>query len=40
MLEAMKSIRDKFQSFKKTSKEVAVDQTSTSASKPGTSKQT
>ena len=40
MLEAMKSLRDEFQSFKKTSKEVEVDQTSTSASKPGTSKQT
>ena len=40
MLEAMKSLRAGFQSFKKTSKEVEVDQTSTSASKPGTSKQT
>ena len=30
----------KSQSFKNTSKEVEVDQTSTSASKPGTSKQT
>ena len=40
MLEATKSLRDEFQSFKKTSKEVEVDQTSTSASKPGTSKQT
>ena len=40
MLEAMKSLRDEFQSFKKISKEVEVDQTSTSASKPGTSKQT
>ena len=40
MLEAMKSLRDEFQSFKKTSKEMEVDQTSTSASKPGTSKQT
>ena len=40
MLKAIKSLRDKFQSFKKTSKEVEVDQTSTSASKPGTSKQT
>ena len=40
MLEAMKSLRDKFQSFKKTSKEVEVDQTSASASKSGTSKQT
>ena len=40
MLEAMKSLRDEFQSFKKTSKEVEVNQTSTSPSKPGTSKQT
>ena len=40
MLDAMKSLRDQFQSFKQTSKEVEVDQTSTSASKPGTSKQT
>ena len=40
MHEAMKSLRDEFQSFKKTSKELEVDQTSTSASKPGTSKQT
>ena len=40
MLEAMKSLCDEFQSVKKTSKEVEVDQTSTSASKPGTSKQT
>ena len=37
MLEAMKCLRDEFQSFKKTYKEVEVDQTSTSASKPGTS---
>ena len=36
----MKSLRDKFQSSKKTFKEVEVDQTSPSASKPGTSKQT
>ena len=40
MLEAMKSLRDKMQSMKKTVKEVEVDQTPTSASKPGTSKQT
>ena len=40
MLEAVKSLRDEFQSFKKMSTEVEVDQTSTSASKPGTSKQT
>ena len=40
MLEAMKSLREEFQSLKKTPKEVAVDQTSTSASKLGTSKQT
>ena len=40
MLDAMKSLSDKFQSFEKTSKEVEVHQTSTSASKPGTSKQT
>ena len=40
MHKAMKCLLDKFQSFKKTSKEVEVDQTSTSASKPGTSKQT
>ena len=40
MLETMKSLRDEFQSFKKTSKEVEVDQTSASASKLGTSKQT
>ena len=36
----MKSLRDEFQSFKKTSKEVELDQTSISVSKPGTSKQT
>ena len=40
MLEAMKSLRDEFQSFKTMPKEVEVDQTSTSASKPDTSKQT
>ena len=38
MLEAMKSLLDKFQSLKETSKG-EVDQTSSSASKPGTSKQ-
>ena len=38
MLEAMKSLRDEFQSLKETSKG-EVDQTSSSASKPGTSKQ-
>ena len=40
VLKAMKYLRDEFQSFKKTSKEVGVNQTSTSASKPVTSKQT
>ena len=40
MLEAMKSLRDEMQSMKKTVKEVEVDQTPASASKPGTSKQT
>ena len=40
MLEAMKSLRDEMQSMKKTAKEVEVDQTPTSASKPGTTKQT
>ena len=42
MLEAMQSLWDDFQSFKKTSNkpEVEVDQTSTSASKPGPLKQT
>ena len=40
MLEAMKSLRDKMQSMKNSAQEVVVDQTSTSASKPGTSKQT
>ena len=39
MLEAMKSLRDEMQSMKKSAQEVVVDQT-TSASKPGTSKQT
>ena len=41
MLEAMQSLRDDFLSFKKTSSksEVEVDQTSASASKPGSSKQ-
>ena len=39
MLEVMKSVRDEFQSFKKSSTEVEVDQISTSASKPGTNKQ-
>ena len=38
MLEAMKSLEDEFHSLKKTSKG-EVDQTSSSASKPGTSKQ-
>ena len=38
MLKAMKSLRDEFQSLKKTSKG-EVDQTSSSGSKPGTSKQ-
>ena len=37
MLEELKSLRDEFQSLKKTSKG-EVDQTSSSASKPGTSK--
>ena len=40
LLEAMKSLRDKFQTLKNTSTEVEVDQTFTSASKPGTSNQT
>ena len=41
MLEAFQSLRNKFSSFKKTSNqpEVEVDQTSASASKPGTSSQ-
>ena len=39
MLEAMKSLRDEFQTLKKTSKEEEVGQTSSSAPKPGTSKQ-
>ena len=40
MLEAMKSLRDEMQSMKNSAQEVVVDQTSTSASKPDTSKQT
>ena len=39
MLETMKSFRDKMQSIKKSAKEVELDQSSTSASKPGPSKQ-
>ena len=39
MLEAMKSLRDEMQSMKKSGKEVELDQSSTSASKPGPSKQ-
>ena len=41
MLEAFQSLQDKFSSFQKTSKqpEVEVDQTSASASKPGSSNQ-
>ena len=39
MLEAMKSLRDEMQSIKKSAKEVELDQSSTSASKPGPSKQ-
>ena len=39
MLEVMQSLREEFQTMKKAS-EVGVDQTSASASKPGTSKQT
>ena len=39
MLEAMKSLRDKMQSIKKSAKEVELGQSSTSASKPGPSKQ-
>ena len=39
MLEAMKSLRDEMQSMKKSAKEVELDQSSTSASKPGPSKQ-
>ena len=35
MLEAMKSLRDEMQSIKKSTKEVELDQSSTSASKPG-----
>ena len=38
MFDAMKSLRDEFQTLKNTSTEVGVDQTSTSVSKPGTSK--
>ena len=40
MLEAMQSLRDKFQTMKKSAKQVEVDQTSASASKPGRIKQT
>ena len=40
MTEAFQSFTDKFQTMKKYSKEVEVDQTSALASKPGTSKQT
>ena len=40
MFEAMKSLRDEFQSMKKTLKTVEVDQTPTLASRPGTSEQT
>ena len=40
MLEAKKSLLDEMQSMKKSAQEVVVHQTSTSASKPGTSKQT
>ena len=40
MLEAMKSLRDEMQSIKKSVKEVELDQSSTSASKPGPSKET
>ena len=39
MLEAMKSLRDEMQSIKKSAKEVELDQSSTSALKPGPSKQ-
>ena len=39
MLEAMQSLRDEMQSMKKFAKEVELDQSSTSASKPGPSKQ-
>ena len=35
----MKSLRDEMQSIEKSAKEVELDQSSTSASKPGTSKQ-
>ena len=40
MLEAMMSLRDEMQTMKKTAEEVEVDQIPSSASKPGTSKQT
>ena len=39
-MEAFQSLRDEFQTMKKSTKEVEVNQTSDSASKPGTSKQT
>ena len=39
ILEAMKSLREEMQSIKKSAKEVELDQSSTSASKPGPSKQ-
>ena len=39
MLEARKSLRGEMQSIKKSAKEVDLDQSSTSASKPGPSKQ-
>ena len=39
MLEAMKSLRDEMQSMKKSAKTVELDQSFTSASKPGPSKQ-
>ena len=39
MLEAMKSLIDNMQSIKKSAKEVELDESSTSASKPGPSKQ-
>ena len=40
MFEAMKSLRDEFQSMKKSVKTVEVDQIPTPVSKPGTSQQT
>ena len=40
MFESMKSLREEIQSMEKSAQEVVVDQTSTSASKPGTGKQT